>query len=69
MCYCEKGEKEILADLQAGAETDDALLRAGCWKRVCQVRGKRFNEISDGIWNQLCDKRVQLTARQQQGSA
>jgi hypothetical protein len=69
MCYCEKAEKEILADLQKAAVPDEALLRECCWKKVRQVRGKRFQEISDLMWTKLCDRRVQLTMQPQQGTA
>jgi hypothetical protein len=69
MCYCEKSEKELFSDLKGGAVPDEALLRPCCWKKICQVRGKWFKEISDLTWTKLCDKRVQLTTQPHQGNA
>ena len=66
MCYCDKSEPEILGDFKRGAIPDEALLRLCCWRKICQVRGKRFSEIDEGTWSRLCDKRVQLNARQSQ---
>jgi hypothetical protein len=64
MCYCEKPEAEILEHLKRDLTPDDALLRACCWKKICKVRGNWFNEINDGVWNKICDRRGQLMGRQ-----
>jgi hypothetical protein len=64
MCYCDKPEAEILADLKRDLTPDDALLRMCCWRKVCRVRGQRFMEVDDGVWNKVCDRRVQLIAKQ-----
>lgn len=64
MCYCDKSENEILDHLKRSLVPDDALLRLCCWRKICQVRGKRFNELDDRTWNNLCDKRIALNAQQ-----
>ena len=64
MCYCDKSESEILDHLKRSLVPDDALLRLCCWRKICKVRGQRFNELDDRTWNQLCDRRVQLNAQQ-----
>ncbi len=64
MCYCDKSENEILDHLKRSLVPDDALLRLCCWRKICQVREKRFNELDDRTWNALCDKRVALNAQQ-----
>jgi len=39
MCYCEKGDTEVLDDIKGEAIPDDALVNGCCWRRICQVRG------------------------------
>ena len=65
MCYCEKPDIEIGKDLKSGTVPDDALLRNCCWRKICKVRGKWFQEIGDLAWSQLCDKRAELSGKEQ----
>ncbi|MGH7255848.1 MAG: hypothetical protein ACREI3_08735 [Nitrospirales bacterium] len=64
MCYCEKPEQELFKDLKQASVPDDALLRACCWRRLCQIRGNWLHEVSDGAWGGLCDRRAQLAKQQ-----
>ena len=57
MCYCDESEFKILSDIKSGSVPTGALSRDCCWKRICQVRGRHFNEVSDRTWRNICTDR------------
>jgi hypothetical protein len=64
MCYCDSSDEEILQDLLRDGVPEEALTRSCCWKRVCQVRGRNFNQIDPEIWSRICTERGYLLQRQ-----
>lgn len=64
MCYCDSSDEEILGDLLREAIPKDALVRGCCWRRVCQVRGRNFNQVDAEAWSNICRERGYLLRRQ-----
>ena len=64
MCYCDASDKEILDDLIREDVPSDALVRACCWSRICQVRGRNFNSVDPEVWGRICANRGYLFGRQ-----
>ena len=64
MCYCDKDEMEILADLRNGNVPDEALMRNRCWSQICRVRGKASGFVDQDTWSKICTERGYLLTRQ-----
>ena len=64
MCYCETPDDDVLDDIIGESIPDDALVNTCCWRRICQVRGRHFNEIDPDTWSETCRKRGYLFGRQ-----
>lgn len=64
MCYCDNSDVEILNDLKRGSIPDEALVNSCCWRRICQVRGRYFEEVDDETWRDICRERGYLRRRQ-----
>jgi hypothetical protein len=65
MCYCSStDDDEILSDILRADVPDDALVKNCCWRRICQVRGRNFNQIDDFTWREICRQRGYLYSRE-----
>jgi hypothetical protein len=62
--YCHSNDGAILSDLIQGRIPEIALVTSCCWKRVCQVRGRNFNLVSEDTWEELCRFRGYIHARE-----
>jgi hypothetical protein len=64
MCYCNVLESKVLHDLKRGAPPEEALVTSCCWKTICRVRGRNYNQLDAETWIDICRKRGYLFARQ-----
>ena len=64
MHYCSRSEADILADVVRGSIPSDALVNDCCWRRICQVRGRNFNQVDADTWREICAERGYVFGRQ-----
>ena len=63
-CYCKVRDAVVLHDLILGAVPDEALVYSCCWRHICRVRGLNFNQVSEEIWREICQRRGYLRERE-----
>lgn len=63
-CYCSVAEEEVLMDLTEGTIPDEALIFSCCWRYICRVRGRFFNQVSAETWVETCQRRGYLQQRE-----
>lgn len=55
--FCIQGDAEILSGILHQSIPDSALGSDCCWRRICQVRGRNLDAVSDRTWHQICTAR------------
>jgi hypothetical protein len=64
MHYCGRSDTDILRDIIRGCIPEDALVSGCCWQRICEVRGRNFNQVDAETWREICKERGYLFGRQ-----
>jgi hypothetical protein len=56
------GDDEILEFIKDTSVPYDALTNSEDWARICHIRGRNLDSVSDGEWKELCTVRGKLLA-------